>query len=230
MLLFGRPVAPDVAAVRRRLAEHRTPPEQQSALWLDLWRQWPDPVWGEQCLAEAERVDRLVRRARSLALSPAVATPAGQPLAPPSPASVPRRHYVWLGDRLGIRADHLRDGIARLAAAGMIGSDRAQQDALRRGLGLAVNDTERASDAPWVVWLGPTDMLWLLIDGLWQLELITCAGGRQQKWATACALFLRPDGTLYDHTLRNSRCTNPEKVAVMERALLGGLRFLVAAG
>ena len=135
-------------------------------------------------------------------------------------------HFVWLGDRHGVLVDHLRDGIAALAAAGLIAAD--QQEALRRALGLCVNEVERRTPVEPVVWLGPVDMLWLLVDELWALELITCAGGRQQKWRTACAVFLRADGRRFGLTLKNSRCTNTAKRDLMERALLGGLRRLVA--
>lgn len=226
VMLLGHRLPAEVEAVRRLFAEQRTPPERQVELWRDLWRQWPDVLWGEVCLAEAERVQALLRRDASLAAaaaSPAV-VPAQQAPVPQAPAPQADAHFVWLGDRRGVLVDHLRDGIAALAAAGLIGADR--QDDLRRALGLCVNDAERRTPAPAVPWLGPVDMLWLLVDGLWELGLITCAGGRQQKWRTATAVFRRPDGTPFGLTLKNSRCTNAAKRALMERALLGGLRSL----
>ena len=220
--LFGRRVPADVGVVRRLFAEQRTPPERQVALWAALWRQWPDPFWGEACLGEAERVQELLRREAALAVgAPAVAAPSPSALS----AATADAHFVWLGDRHGVLVDHLRDGIAALAAAGLVGADR--QDDLRRALGLCVNDAERRTAAVPVPWLGPVDMLWLLVDQLWALGLITCAGGRQQKWRTATAAFRRPDGSRFDLTLKNSRCTNAAKRALMGRALLGGLRRIV---
>lgn len=223
--LFGQVVPAETGAVRRLFVERRTPPEQQKELWMSLWRQLPDPEWGERCMAEAERVDSLLRRAAALRGTPLPAADGQQGVAVPMAAE---RHFVWLGDRLGLRVEHLRDGIEGLARIGMIGTDQGQQDALRRGLGLTVNDDERQTAAPWVVWLGPADMLAHLVDSLWDLGLVTCAGGRQQKWRTATGVFLRADGTRYDLSLKNSRCTNSEKLKLMERAMLGGLRFLSA--
>ena len=122
------------------------------------------------------------------------------------------RHFVWLGDRHGIHVEVLRACIASLAEADMIATDWGQREALRRGLGVTVNDDERRADAPWVLWRGPADVLWLVVEGLWRLELITCSGGRQQKWRTATGVFLRADGSPFDLTLKNSRCTNLEKI------------------
>lgn len=224
MELFGRRVAADAAAVRRLFAEQRTPPERQVVLWRSLWRQWPDAAWGEVCVAEAERVQELLRREAALAATPDAAA---APSVPMSSVTVADAHFIWLGDRHGVLVDHLRDGIAALAAAGLVAADR--QADLRRALGLAVNDAERRSVTAPVPWLGPVDMLWLLVDSLWELGLITCAGGRQQKWRTATAVFRRADGSRFDLTLKNSRCTNAAKRDLMERALLGGLRRLVGA-
>lgn len=221
--LFGQSVPADVEAVRRLFVERRTPPERQKELWVRLWRQLPDPEWGERCLEEAERVERLLRRAAVLSVPPAAAGAEGTGGSEVPPLA--ERHFVWLGERRGLRVEHLRDGIAGLARIGMIGADRLQQEALRRGLGLTVNDEERGSDAPWVVWLGPADMLAHLMDWLWESELVTCAGGRQQKWRTATGMFLRADGTRYDLSLKNSRCTNAAKLDLLEKAFIGPLRF-----
>ncbi|MBR4505507.1 MAG: hypothetical protein IKP21_01885 [Bacteroidales bacterium] len=225
--LLGQTVRAEIGAVRRLMVEQRTPPERQKELWMELWQQLPDPEWGEWCMDEAERVDKLLRRAAALRGAPPAAADGHGGKAVAASAE---RHFVWLGDRLGVKTEHLRDGIEGLARIGMIGTDRMQQEALRRGLGLAVNDDERQTAAPWVVWLGPADMLAHLVDSLWDMGLVTCAGGRQQKWRTATGIFLRADGTRYDLTLKNSRCTNGEKLKLMERAMLGGLRFFVNRG
>lgn len=228
--LFGRRLPADAAVVRRCLAEEGTPPERQVELWMELWHQWPDPIWGEVCLAEAERVASLLKREtalRSLALN--ASTVIGDEDTHCDRMSVTDTpiHFVWLGDRRGVLVDHLRDGIAALAAAGLVAPDR--QDDLRRAFGLTVNEVERRTPVAPVPWLGPVDMLWLLVDTLWELNIITCAGGRQQKWRTATSVFRRADGTSFGLTLKNSRCTNAAKRDLMERAILGGLRRLVAA-
>lgn len=224
MELFGRRLPADAAVVRRCFAEEGTPPEQQPELWMALWRQWPDPIWGEVCMAEAERVEALLRREAALSAP----VPQGDVSAGQGRGNVSAdTHFVWLGDRHGVLVDHLRDGIAALAAAGLVAADR--QDDLRRALGLTVNEVERRTAVAPVPWLGPVDMLWLLVDTLWELGLITCAGGRQQKWRTATAVFRRADGSPFGLTLKNSRCTNSAKRDLMERAILGGLRRLVAS-
>lgn len=228
--LRGHPVKADVGVVRRLMADLGVAPEEQPGLWLALWRQWPDSEWGERCLAEAERVSALLEREAVLAQTAHVATAdkaAGRQSRKSECGPLAERHFVWLGDKKGLRVEHLRDAIAGLARIGMIRSDRGQQDALRRGLGLALNDVERGSDAPWVDWLGPADMLALLVDRLWAMGLVTCVGGRGQKWRTATGMFRRGDGTRYDLTLRNSRCTDAAKLELMEKNVLGGLRFFI---
>lgn len=219
---LGQKVRADVGVVRRMMADGGVPPEEQVQLWVALWQQWPDSEWGEECLAEAERTQRLVERAATIARTAHVVPPAAR-----TTGTVAERHFVWLGDRRGLKVEHLRDCIAGLARIGMIRSDSVQQEALRRGLGLTVNDLERGADAPWVDWLGPADMLAHMVDGLWKMELVTCAGGQRQKWRTATGLFRRPDGTRYDHTLRNSRCTDPHKLALLDETLFKPLGFLM---
>ena len=224
----GQAVEADVEVVRRLMADSGVPPEEQVGLWVGLWRQWPDPGWGEQCMAEAERVEALLKRAAALAHTAHGGTVAQAPAAAAMDkvfTPFAERHFVWLGERKGLTTEILRNGIAGLARIGMIRSDRGQQDALRRGLGLTLNDAERNSDAPWVDWLGPADMLARLVDRLWEMDLITCAGGRQQKWRTATGVFRRADGTRYDLTLRNSRCTDSGKLSLLDEALFSGLRF-----
>ena len=224
MELFGRRFPADAAVVRRCLAEEGTPPEQQPELWMALWRQWPDPLWGEVCIAEAERVAALLRREAALSAP----VPQGDVSAGQGGGNAPvDPHFVWLGDRRGVLVDHLRDGIAALAAAGLVAADR--QDDMRRALGLTVNEVERRTAVSPVPWLGPVDMLSLLVDTLWDLGLITCAGGRQQKWRTATAVFRHADGSPFKLTIKNSHCTNAAKCDLMERAILGGLRRLVAS-
>lgn len=209
--------------VRAIFREHRTPPERQAEVFLLLWRRWAGSDFGSECMAEAERLAAMLQREaevrRVLAeASPSAAVARGRKIGGLAP-----RHYVWLGDRRGVKLEVLKAGIAALADADIIATDREQQDALRRGLGVTVNDEERRHDAPWVLWRGPTDMLWMLVEGLWTMELITCAGGRQQKWRTATGVFLHADGQPFDITLKNSRCTNPSKIEIIRRAILNPL-------
>lgn len=225
--LLGQSVPADVDVVRRMMADGGVAPEEQVQLWVALWRQWPDSQWGEECLAEAERVQRLVERAAAIARPPHGNVATAAPSAEAQEAEIKRRHFVWLGDRHGVLTDQLRDSIAALARQGLIGNDRGQQEALRRGLGLTVNETERTTEAPWVDWLGPADMLAHLVDGLWDLGLITCAGGQRQKWRTATSVFRRADGSHYDLTLRNSRCTDKEKLRLLDEAVFKPLGFLM---
>ena len=221
VVLFGQTIPAEVAAVRRLFAEQRTPYEQQKALWVDLMKQWPDREWGESCLAEAEGVEQLLRRAVVLGVLP----PADVDGRTPVPVdSLAERHFVWLGDSTDLRTEHVRDGMEGLARIGMIGAG-SQQEALRRGLGLMLNEVERTTAAAWVVWLGPADMLAHLVNSLWDLGVITCAGGRQQKWRTATGFFLRADRTRFDLSLKNSRCTNAAKLDLLEKAFIGPLRF-----
>lgn len=199
--------------------------EEQMALWRSFYRQWPDPEWARTCLSRAREIKSLLDLERNLfpdsvdSASPAVASQK------PSSPTV-ERHFVWLGDRYAIGVEPLRDGIARLAAAGLLASDRDQQAALRRCLGLALNEQERSSDPPWVLWLGPADMLNHLVDSLWQLGLIHCAGGNRLKWQTLCGAFLRADGTRFPASIKSNRCTNAEKIKTLDRAILGSMRFL----
>lgn len=236
--LFGQTVPAEVGAIRQLFCERRTPPEQQKEVWKRLWQQWPSPEWGDVCVSEIEVLESLLRRlgavdgtAVAAAVQDGVAAVGGEAQhkvvkAPDS--QLAERHFVWLGDRHGVRTEHLRDGIEGLARICMIGTDRCQQEALRRGLGLTVNEEERSSDALWVLWLGPADMLMCLVDSLWDMNLITCAGGLQQKWRTATGMFLRADGTRYKLTVKNSRCTNPDKLELLEKAILGEMRFFVS--
>lgn len=227
----GRPVKADVEVVRQLMVENCVPPREQVGLWLELWNQIPDSECGMLFLAEAERIGDLVKRADALAQSVHggeawKGREKGDREKGFSPLAV--RHFVWLGDRKGIHTESLRGGIAGLSRIGMIRNDREQQEALRRGLGLTLNDDERSSDAPWVEWLGPADMLAYLIDSLWDMGLITCAGGQQEKWNTATGMFRKPDYKLFKrNTLRNSRCSDKEKLILMDRAILEGLRYMM---
>ena len=106
---------------------------------------------------------------------------------------------------------------------GIIANDTSQQDALRRGLGLMLNDHERSSPQPWVRWLASSDMLNYLIENLWRQGLIYCVEGQRAKWQTLCGVFLRADGTPYQPSIKSNRCKNPLKIREIDTAFLNGL-------
>ena len=225
MELFGELLPADAALLQRRMTLRRLRLEEQMMLWRSFYQQWPDPDWMRECLDHVRDINALLALDRSLFPD---SDNSASSVALPSRPSLPtvERHFVWLGERYGIGVEPLRDGIARLASAGLIASDRCQQQALRRCLGFTVNDEERSSDPPWVLWLGPSDMLNHLVDSLWKLELIHCAGGNRQKWQTLCGAFLRADGTRFSPSIKSNRCSNPEKLKTLDRAILDAMRFL----
>ena len=213
----------DVDLLQRVMTEQGVPLERQKGLWLDFLRQLPDPRWAAQCLDRAEALHVLLDRHRRLLDATGVkSATAALPAATPVEALAPR-HFVWLGEGKGVLAEQLRGGIAGLARRGIIANDSGQQDALRRGLGLMVNDQERRSPQPWVRWLASSDMLNYLIDSLWQRGLIYCVDGRRMKWQTLCGVFLRADGTLYRPAIKSNRCKNPQKRREIDTAILDGL-------
>ena len=223
MFIDDHPVEADVASVCSLMAGLRIEPERQAALWLDLWRQWPHPDWGEKCVEQAERAQSILDRSRALA---AGASAAGQPAGQAGDDIPQRRHFWWQGERRGVLAAQLRDCIQTLAQLGMIANDAGQQNALRRGLGLFCNEAERHEEAPWVVWLGDADMLWLFVSGLWDLKLISCADGERMRWVTLRGVFRPAGGGYYGRNFRNTRCTNPDKQQLMEQKIFSPLRFL----
>lgn len=221
----GELLPADADLLQRVMTDRRIPLAEQKSLWRSFYLQLPDPVWARTCLERVREITTLLALDQSLFPASVDSASAVQPAAPPLPSSA-ERHFVWLGDRFAIGVEPLRDGISRLAAAGLIASERDQQQALRRCLGLALNDLERSSDPPWVLWLGPSDMLNHLVDTLWQLGLIYCAGGNRMKWQTLCGAFLHADKSRFTAAIKSNRCTNPEKIKVLDRAILDAMRFL----
>lgn len=223
----GELLPADADLLQRVMTRRRLPLEEQMLLWRSLYRQWPDPAWARVCLERARDISALLALDRSLFPptdhSASTADASEKPLSP-----TVERHFVWLGDRYAISAEVLRNGISQLASAGLISTDRDQQTALRRCLGLALNEQERSSDPPWVLWIGPADMLNYLIDSLWELRLIHCPGGNRLKWQTLCGAFLRADRSRFPASIKSNRCTNPEKLKTLDRALLSSLRLLTA--
>lgn len=218
----------EVPILSQAMTQRRIPLERQRQLWLDFYRQYPDAAWAEKCLDEAERIGRILERERLIkAKFPTTdnsTASADTPQTTPHPFA--RRHFMWTGDRLGVRAEHLRDGIRRLATNGMIDNGMEQQDALRRGFGLMLNDTERTTPQPWVTWLGDSSQLNYMVDTLWHMHLIYCAGGERMKWRTLCGLFLDADGQPYPAAIKSNRCRSTAKRGMIQRFLLDELAFV----
>lgn len=222
---FGVSVPAAVDEVQRVLTTRGLTAAEQAEAWLELARQYPDPDWMERCLAAARRMTALVEAEREVRAT--LGTGDGSALGLDGrrrPASsLAERHFEWLGASRGVLVESVRGGIAALAARGFISPDAEQQAALRCGLGLTLNTAERTQRAPWVRWLGDSDVLNYLVDSLWEHEVIYCSGGRRLKWQTLCGVFLRSDGTCFEPSIKNNRCTNTEKRRVIDSAFLGAL-------
>ena len=65
-------------------------------------------------------------------------------------------------------------------------------------------------------------------DGLFRLGVIDCSGGPRMKWRTATGIFLHADGSPFDTTLKNSRCTNPEKHKLLQNLVFTPLEDAIA--
>lgn len=224
--LCGEWLPADADVLQREMARRGLSLEEQKRQWRRFSHQWVDLVWIRLCLGKVREIDEL--QALEKSLFPDSVNPASADLLPERPLQATvERHFVWLGDRRGVGTEVLRNGISQLAAAGLIAIDNEQQQALRRCLGLSLNEQERSSDPPWVLWLGPSDMLNCLVDSLWKMNLIHCAGGNRMKWQTLCGAFLRADGTRFAPSIKSNRCSNPEKIRVLDRALLDALRLII---
>ena len=205
------------------MSAQRIPFERQRQMWIDFYHQYPDAEWAEQCQQQIVRIDRIIDFERAALDTP---SPSPDPVATMPAGPYAERRFMWLGDRRDIRIDVLRDGITRLAKAGCIRPEREQQDAMRRGLGVDLNDSERHSGIPWVYWLADDAQLHFLIASLWDMGLIHAAGGESAKWPTLCGLFLHPDGSRHTLKIRTNRCKNPRKRKVISDAILDGLGFV----
>lgn len=213
----------EAGLLQRVMTERGVPLERQMGLWLDFMRQVPDPRWAALCLERAETLRELLDRQRRLTDAGCVKPALSAPSAAMPVGAFATRHFVWLGDGKGVLADQLRGGIAGLARRGIIANDIEQQDALRRGLGLMLNEQERRSPQPWVRWLASSDMLNYLIESLWKRELIYCVDGRRMKWQTLCGVFLHADGTPFQPSIKSNRCKNERKRHEIDTAFLDGL-------
>lgn len=224
----GEVVAADAAAVQRVMTSHLLTASQQGREWVRLSHLYPEPQWIEECLRAARRMAAAVEEERAVmeVLGGGVdfAEPAGRRRRPADVLAL--RHFEWLGERRKVPVEVVRDGIVALARGGFISDDAEQQAALRRGLGIAVNNAERNSRAPWVRWMGSDDTLHYLVASLWDMDLIYCSGGLRDKWKTLCGVFLRADATLYETSIKSCRCRNDAKRRAIDEAILDGLRFV----
>ncbi len=216
---------PDRALLEHLIGLDRVPLEAQPALWQGFARDYPVAGWVRECQAQIRLLFELCDEARRIStrIDSASSVPAPvQPLGTPA-----ERHFLWHGDRMGITVDILRDGIQNLALKGIIHNSEVQRRALRIGLGLTLNADERTLAPQWVVWLGHDDMLRHMIDTMWNLDVISCAGGQREKWNTLCGLFVRSDGSRYKRKIKTNICTNPDKLRLLDTAILDSLRLPV---
>lgn len=220
----GELLPADADVLQHFMTEKKLTFEEQMAHWHSFYLQLSDPEWAHICMARISDVERILAFDRShFPASVKSASSVPSPQRPLSPTA--ERHFVWLGDRFSISIESLRNGISQLAAVGLISSNRDQQIAFRRCLGIAVNEEERTTNQSWVRWLGPDDMLKHLIASLWQLGVIYTPGGERQKWKTLCGCILRGDGQFYKTTIRSNSCTNIEKIRILDHAILDSMRF-----
>lgn len=205
---------------------------QQALEWRRLAGQYTDPEWMRLCVGNAEAMVELWHRVcaldEALGQGDNFATAHNGRRKPVS--SLAECHFEWLGDRggreSGVQASVVRGGIAELAERGFLSRDQEQQDAMRRGLGLALNASERSSRAPWVRWMGDGAVLNYLVDSLWEMHLIHCSGGQHMKWQTLCGIFLRRDGTCFETSIKSNRCCNEYKRQQIDTAFLNSLRCI----
>lgn len=181
-----------------------------------------------QCVERAELMVRLKQREDAVmqALDSRAQTPTSIKEDEVLAGELAERQFSWRGAERGVHIDVLRDGIRDLANHGFISRDIEQQVALRRALGVAVNETERNSRGQWVVWQAEQDSLNYFIDSLWQMQLIGCPGDRRYRWHTLCGAFLRADGRRIDRSIKNNICRNPSKREAIDKAILAGLAFV----
>ena len=219
----GVSVPMDVAVVQRVMTAHGLSAAEQGQEWLRLMHSHTEPEWMEECVRRAGRMADLVRAEREVreVIGGRVECASGGVGRRMPQEALATRHFEWLGEERKVRVDLVRTAIGSLARMGYISGDGEQQAALRRGLGIAVNEAERTSRAPWVRWLGDADVLNYLVDSLWKRGLIYCSGGQRQKWNTLCEVFVRADGSLYESSLmKSNRCTNAAKRTMVDRTVM----------
>lgn len=224
----GEVVSADAAEVQRIMTARSLSADRQAREWLRLSHLCTDPSWIETCLQNARRMAEAVQEERAIValLGDSVDFAEGDGRRRRPADALAERHFEWLGARRKVPVEVVRDGIVALARGGFISDDAEQQAALRRGLGIAVNNAERNSRAPWVRWMGGDDALNYLIGNLWQMELIYCSGGQRDKWKTLCGVFLRADDTRYETTIKSCRCRSAVKRRAIDEAMLNSLRFV----
>lgn len=221
----GERLRADAAEVQRVMTRRGLSATAQAREWLRLEHQYAEPRWMRLCVEQARAMAALVQAEREVeaVVGSVKDAEGGESRRRPS-SPLAERHFEWLGSRSGVQVAMVRGGIENLARKGYVSPDAAQQAALRRGLGIALNSEERTTQAPWVLWLGEGDALNYLIDSLWRMQLIHCSGGQRYKWQTLCGVFLRSDGTCFESGIKSNRCTNNEKRRIIDAAFLNALR------
>lgn len=225
----GEAVKADAEEVQRVMTRNNLSYKAQGREWIRLSHEYRDPAWGVECRRRAqEMVKALAEEKELLAVlgdSVEFASTAKGTGGPPDKYAT--RHFEWLGRQKKVPVEVVRDGIERLARSGFISIDMAQQEALRRGLGITSNATERSERAPWVYWLGGDNGLHYLVTSLWNMGLIYCSGGERDKWEVVCGVFCHCDGEPYlRERIKCCYCHNPRKRKAIDEAILDGLKFL----
>lgn len=228
----GQRVPATVEAVQSILTARRLTASEQALEWLSVSHTLADPQWMRTCMAQAEAMADVVEREQAVRqrLGACVNTSLSGYPPMPDPEAPAERSFTWLGESRGTLLGVLRDGIGELARQGFIAPDLGQRAALRRALGVSVNAAEAAARGPWVRWMAEADALNYLVESLWQMNLISCPGGRRYKWQTLCGAFLRADGRRFEPSIKNNRCSNPIKCTLLDESLLNALRFTSRQG
>ena len=224
----GSVVAAEEAEVQRVMTAAGLFADAQAREWLRLAHEYTDPDWMELCMARARRAMQIVHDEQEIGSQ---IVPGGKNAWAAAPSQSPagslaERHFEWLGDRIHVTVEAVRDSIAALAKQGYVSPEADQQAAFRRGLGIALNESERQSRAPWVRWLGEADALNYLVNTLWQAQLIYCSGGQRYKWLTLCGVFLKSNGSRYEPSIKSNRCENVRKMASIDKALYNIMRMV----
>lgn len=224
----GIVVAAEEAEVQRVMTAAGLFADAQAREWLQMAHDYTDPDWMELCMARARRAMQIVRDEQEIGSQ---LPPGGKNAWSGRTAQMPadtlaERHFEWLGDRIHVTVEAVRDSIAALAKQGYVSPEAEQQAAFRRGLGIALNESERQSRAPWVRWLGEADALNYLVNTLWRAQLIYCSGGQRYKWLTLCGVFLKANGTRYEPSIKSNRCENGTKMSSIDKALYNIMRMV----
>ena len=231
VVCLGEVVEPSVEAVQALFVRRRIPLARQLAEWNSLIDAYPDPCWAEQCLAAAERVQAILLRRQALQLPVAPAHPPSAGRAPQNALLLPpEAHFIWLGLHNATETDRLTSAITSLAAdAACIAKSPEQQRAFRLALGYVVRADERSLPVEPVRWLATDNMLHHLVASLFDMHLLTCAGGEALKWRLTRQVFRHADGSLIGPAIKNNTCRSADKRDLLRRHFLDKVRPVSAS-